>query len=43
MEAQDGPAFNSETIQVFLQTFDENQDGKVTREEWLTFFSDIFD
>ena len=30
-------------IDTFFQTFDANNDGVVSKEEWLTFFGNLFD
>ena len=39
----DSSGVDSETLNGFFGQFDANGDGKVTKEEWLGFFGNMFD
>lgn len=37
------PNAREESIRQFFTTFDANEDGKVQKSEWLSFFEKVFD
>lgn len=42
-KTQNGPRLNADEVQQLLVLMDTNKDGKITKQEWMTFMAAEFD